>query len=373
MGVPSVPESEQSVLMRFAVRHPVARILFLFAFLSLLASCATRPAGTQAPLELFWPPPPGPARIQWVGEIYGPQDVGITKGFWGKLIQRLVGEGDDEIRKPYGIYADRSDRLFVADSAAAVVHLFDRREKRYLAIGTGKDRVFRTPIGLTGDGDDTLFIADAAAAIVFRYRIGKKVLEPFLSGKVTRPTGIAYDPVRRLLYVTDTAAHQVIAFDLDGGERFRFGHRGVEPGAFNYPTDLFLDAGGNLHVTDPLNARIQSFSADGKFLGTFGLAGDTAGRFAKPKGVALDSEAHVYVADTLQDSVQIFDRSGRYLLSFGARGTRSGEFWMPSGIFIDSNDIIYVADTYNRRLQVFRYLNAPAASAGDSGSAKGKQ
>ena len=352
-------------LLMPAVMAACRRLLPGIALL-VITSCTVAPQPTltaRGELELLWPPLPMESRIQWLRAVSDSEDVGITKGFWDRVKAFLVGEAPRGIIKPYGIFVDRSDRIFVADSAAGVVHLFDLRANRYLSIG-GDRKVFMTPVGISGDGVDTVYITDSSAAAVFRYQVSAQRLTPFLAGALQRPTGIAYHPGNRLLYITDTTTHQVAAFDGDGRERLRIGGRGTAPGLFNYPTDLCIDARGELYVTDALNARIQAFSPDGNFLFHFGAPGDSIGYFEKPKGVALDSEGHIYVADAIHDTVQIFDRNGTLLLNFGTRGGEPGQFWMPSGLFIDSQDRIYVADSYNRRIQVFQYLKIAGGATG---------
>lgn len=340
-------------------------LILLCAVPALLAGCAAvqAPPGNAAQ-ELLWPPPPAEARIQWVMEIQNRLDAGIGKTFWQRVVEFVAGQEKDVIGKPYGIYADARERIFVADTGMRAVHEFDRKEKEYSLIGRENPVGLQTPIALTADDMENLYITDSAAATVFRYSIRDKILTRFITVNLERPTGIAFHAKKRLLYITDTANHQVVVFDLRGIERFRIGGRGEAAGSFNYPTDLFVDTRGDLYVTDALNARIQTFSAEGRFLRMFGTAGDVAGYLSKPKGVAVDSDSHIYVCDALQDSVQIFDRAGTLMLAFGENGTAPGQFWMPSGIFIDSSDTIYVADSYNRRIQVFKYLktgvNKPA-------------
>lgn len=352
-GVPSAPR----------VRL-FGRVLLLILALLAIASCAMAPQPT-APVrdELLWPPLPMESRIQWLQAIRQSEDVGITPGFWGRLKALLVGEASRGIIKPYGIFVDRNERIFVADSAAGVVHLFDPRANRYLVIGA-ESRLFMTPVGIAGDGDDIVYITDSSAAAVFRYQVSSQHLTPFLAGALQRPTGIAYHPGNRLIYISDTTTHQVVAFDSAGRERLRIGGRGITPGLFNYPTDLCIDARGELYVTDALNARIQAYSPDGDFLFGFGEPGDSLGYFEKPKGVAIDSDGHIFVADAIKDTVQIFDRRGTLLLNFGTRGGGPGQFWMPAGLFIDSQDRVYVADSYNRRIQVFQYLKVSGGTAG---------
>lgn len=326
---------------------------------ALFSGCATVNApGEPASQEIFWPPAPFEPRIQWVRGIHSRLDAGIAKSFWKKVVEFVAGEEKDGISKPYGIYVDPQERLFIADAGRAVVHEFNQKDNEYDVIGNHDKRVFQSPVMLTGDDAGNLYITDSAAGTVFRYSINEKKLTPFIEGNLVHPTGIAFHSRKRLLYITDTSNHQIVVFDLQGLERFRIGGRGENPGYFNYPTDLCVDSGGDLYVTDALNARIQIFSSDGKFLRMFGTAGDSAGYFAKPKGVAVDSEGHIYVSDALQDTVQVFDSTGVLMLVFGETGSGAGQFWMPSGIFIDSKDNVYVADSYNQRIQMFKYLKS---------------
>jgi len=339
-------------------------LVILIALPPLLNGCASlNTASEHDNEEIFWPPAPFEARIRWVKSIHNRHDAGIEKGFWRKVVEFVTGKETEGISKPYGIYADAKDRLFVADAGRGVVHEFDIKGKEYSLVGHDTMRVFKAPIAIAGDDEDNLYITDSAAGTVYRYAIGKKKLVQFITRKLVHPTGIAYHASNKLLYITDTANHQVVVFDMQARERFRIGKRGESSGQFNFPTDLFIDQAGDLYVTDALNSRIQVFSSDGRFLRMFGSAGDTTGYFSKPKGVAVDSEGHIYVSDALQDSVQIFDKTGALMLEFGTKGSGAGQFWMPSGLFIDSFDNIYVGDAYNQRIQIFKYLKSKEEKA----------
>lgn len=353
--------------MRIALDEPMNKkclvsrlrlgVILILAALPLLSGCATvnTPDDPSVP-GIYWPSFPLEPRIQWTKEIRNRHDAGIGKSLWKRMVELVAGEEQDHIVKPYGIYVDAEERLFVADAGSSTVHVFDTRDKDYSVIGGGDRQLFLTPIALAGDDAGNVYITDSAAGTVFRYNTADAKVVPFLSGKLLRPTGIAFNRKNRLLYITDTSRHQVVVFDLNGRERFRIGQRGEGAGLFNFPTDLFIDPAGDLYVTDALNSRVQIFSAAGMAVGMFGSEGDSPGYFAKPKGVAVDSDGNIYVCDAIQDSLQIFDRAGRLLLNLGDTGAGAGQFWMPSGIFIDSRDSVYVADSYNGRIQIFKYL-----------------
>ena len=321
---------------------------------ALLASCAGPEVAPDVTLQ--WPPLPAAPQIAFVREISDYKDAGIRTGFWRGLAEMVVGQSDQRIGRPHGVHLDERGRLCIVDTAFGVVHVMDQARSSYTTFGQSEDApVFETPIGVTGDDAGNLYITDSSAGLVYRYSFSDQTLTPFIQ-TLQRPTGIAFNKRKRLLYVVDTLADRIAVFDLNGNARFAIGGTGSASGKFNHPTDIFIDPAGTLYVTDPLNYRVQVISADGRFLRAFGSPGDADGEFLKPKGVAVDSEGNIYVADALSDSVKVFAPSGAYRFAFGSNGETAGMFWLPSGLYIDRDDRIYVADTYNRRVQLFRRI-----------------
>lgn len=332
----------------------------LFFFLLLLLSGCVQPVAEkpQAAAGLIvWPPKPLKPRIEWVREINILQDGSAGTGLWSRVKEFFVGRESVGLVRPYGVATDYSDRLFIADTGASCVHVYNMKSSAYQMIEGTEEVPLRTPIAVAYAGNDEIFITDSSEGTVLRYNLKEKKLQPLMPYRLKRPTGIAYSWCTKLLFVSDTAAHQVVAFDRNGVEKFRLGHRGRGEGEFNYPTDVWVDMKGQVYVTDALNARVQIFSVEGGFIRSFGQPGDTPGSFAKPKGVTVDPAGHIYVCDALFDAVQIFDAGGHLLMTFGENGNKPGQFWMPSGIFADRRGYIYVTDTYNRRIQVFRHVN----------------
>jgi DNA-binding beta-propeller fold protein YncE len=182
-------------------------------------------------------------------------------------------------------------------------------------------------------------------------------------GAFERPSGLAVDRARGLLYVADAPAHVVHVLGLDGAPIRVVGGRGNGPGRLNYPTFLAVRGDGSLLVVDTLNFRVQVFDLDGRPAGSIGHHGDGSGDLSAPKGVAVDSAGRIYVADALFDNFQIFDGDGRLLLFVGGHGRSAGEFSMPAGVAVHGN-IIAVADRGGGRVELFEILPEPAGAGG---------
>lgn len=307
-----------------------------------------------------WPPSPDAPRVQQVRTFITPQDLGITKGFFARLWEFIVGEDtQDRIISPHGVVADGNGKVYVADWGGRCVHFFDFEKKDYDKFSETKLGPLVSPIGAALDADGRLYITDSVLRRVFIFKGTKNKLVIGDDGRFLRPTGIAVNAGEKLLYVVDTLGNRIDVFTLDGALKFSFGTRGAESGEFNFPTHIAIDRKGDVYVMDTLNFRVQVFTKDGKFLSQFGGTGTTINEFIKPKGIAVDSGGHIWVSDEMRNSIQVFDREGRLLLIFGKTGIGKGEFNMPSGLFIDSRDRLYVADSYNYRVQQFQYLPEP--------------
>lgn len=214
-----------------------------------LASCAMAPSPRESgrQREIQWPPLPLTARIVWVKEIRDYQDAGISKGFWQQVADFFTGEEENRIGKPYGVYFDDRNRLFIVDVAHAMVHAMDLKENNYALIGAGSEQLFRSPVGITGDDEDNLYITDSGGGSIYRYNLRKSRLEPFIIADLGRPTGIAFNRNNRLLYITDTTSHQIAVFDLRGNFRLRIGSRGrVRGSSTTRPICLWMVGGVSL-------------------------------------------------------------------------------------------------------------------------------
>lgn len=321
-----------------------------------VAACAPAAPRIADEAPLRWPEEiDEPARVEFVGTLSRPRDLGIEKSFAQRVSEFFAGEVDARLVRPMAVVAV-AGAVYVADPGARGVHRFDGAHGRYDLILRENEEPFPSPVGLAVGTQGEIYVADSVLGRVFVIGPDSKAAVPAKLASLEQPTGVAYDGVGKRLFVADTAAHRVIVLDEDGVPVQTIGERGEGDGQFNYPTYLWRDNQRRLYVTDSLNYRIQVFDAQGRFLRKFGRPGDGPGDFMRQKGIATDSFGHVYVVDGLMNALQIYDEAGRLLLSIGNLGRNRGEFWLPAGIFIGEDDRIYVADAYNGRVQVFRYV-----------------
>lgn len=308
---------------------------------------------------LVWPKPPAQARVRYLRSVSGPQDLGIAKPFFQRLLNALAGTGAEHFVRPTGVAA-QGGVLYVADPGAQALWILDSARGRYVKVEAVGATALVSPVAVALGPDGGVFLADSGLKKVFLLSRDGGLVRTAAQEELERPAGLAYDPASQELYVVDSAKHRIAVFGPHGELVRTWGQGGDQRGEFNHPTHIALDPAGTLRVTDALGFRIQSFDRGGGFLGTFGRSGDGSGDLASPKGVATDSGGHVYVVDALFDAVQIFEPDGSYLVAFGEGGTQPGQFWLPGGIFIDAQDQIYVADAYNQRIQVFLAASSAA-------------
>ncbi|HVU23854.1 MAG TPA: 6-bladed beta-propeller [Opitutus sp.] len=337
--------------------RPPLRLLFALALGAAAAGVAApKPAVAAANLPV-WPAAPDEPRIAFVGEVRGPQDIGVKPSAWRTLARWLTGDQGENLnlRKPFAVALDEGGRLCIADTETGVVSCLDlsRRTWRRFA-GVGSTR-FVSPVAVAR-WHGTMYVADSTLGKVFAFNDrGEPVAE--IGSPLQRPVGLAIAGDR--LCVADAQVHAILVFGLDGRFLSQIGRRGTGPGEFNFPTGVITDHRGRLLVSDTMNCRVQIFDASGAFVAQFGSNGDTSGHFARPKGVAVDAADDIYVVDALFDNFQIFDPAGRLLLNVGQGGGGPGEFGLPAGIAIGADNRIYVADPFNHRVQIFRYLGQP--------------
>lgn len=349
------------------------RGLFLCLAAWLLSGCASAPAvlhfGMLDSAEgrvLHFPPPPEVPRYLYAGELIGEanfrRDGEQARGTLRRLFDAITGlDSADaprvELQRPIAGMADERGRIYVTDMSRQAVFVFDTVAGE-LNVWNNAHGVtsFAAPVGIAAGREGEVLVADAELALVARLDAAGNPKGTIGKGMLKRPTGVARDPARGLVYVADTHAHDVKVFDDSGALVEVIGRRGERPGEFNFPTHLAF-ARGELYVTDSMNSRVQVFSAEGELLKReLGARGLYVGNLVRPKGVAVDNEGHVYVVEGYYDHLLVFGHDGEFLLPIGGTGADAGRFYLPSGVWVDARNRVFVADMFNGRVVVFQFL-----------------
>ena len=199
--------------------------------------------------------------------------------------------------------------------------------------GSATSARLASPLGLAVDTAGNLFIADYDGA---RIR------------KVT-PNGV----------ITTVAGNGASAFGGDGGPATQ-----AEIG----PTDVAVDAAGNLFIADNDNHRVRKVTPNGVITtltgnGTAAFTGDgglaSAAQVANPRGVAVDSAGNVFIADYDNNRIRKISTDGRIstvagngVFAFSGDGgpaTLAG--LSPTGVAVDGAGNIFIADNDNHRVR----------------------
>jgi len=336
----------------------------LLLLLLLLTACAPP---KEVRKRYFWPPSFDEPKIEYINFYQSDRDIKRGEEHW--LEDAVFGREKARrmFARPSAIATaiDKDDRrVFVADQGMSKVQVWDlaKKDLRVLKSALGEDFVFDLPAGIAVDARKQVYVTDSLKPEIDVFGADERLLHKFSDPHLKRPTGIAVDSVRGLIYVVDTQEHQLDVLKLDGTWLRSIGKRGIAPLEFNFPLGVDLDPQGNLYVLDAMNARVQVISPEGKFLRMFGERGTEIGSFQIPKGIAVSPSGLVYVTDSLAHRFVVFSSDGAFLATIGGEypvegnQVAPGGFYLPEGIAVGSDDSIWVADSLNRMFHQFQYL-----------------
>jgi DNA-binding beta-propeller fold protein YncE len=233
--------------------------------------------------------------------------------------------------------------------------------------GAAGDGQFADPAGIATDNAGRVYVADTGAGRIEVFDSGEDgnaFIKSIGDGMLKQPVGVYVD-LRNRIFVADAGVDQVIEFDtFNSGAPFmrNWGGSGTELGKMSGPRWVATDLTGLAYNTEAGNARVQWFTPKDKQMITvsaFGTADPPT--FDSPEGLALDNDAgQVYVTNNSPDAggVRVYDKRGFMLGELAGPGSGDGQVSSPRGIDLDPFHQPLVADQGNNRLQIFYPFSA---------------
>jgi len=264
----------------------------------------------------------------YVAEMKGPC---ITKfDHDGNLIGRItVIEGYGPLVGPFDVDVVESGNIYICDTRGHNVLVLDANEKLILKLGkgepTGEPGYFHEPHYVAANEKlNRIYVADThnSRIQIFDMQgnlikiIGHAGHEP---GSFLFCNGISCDNEGNFFAMNWSVAF-INRYNPQGELVGIFGKRGAEPGEFNdaYSTHVH---DGSIWVVDSYNNRLQQISMTDwqvtQIIG--GSEGTGQDQFCQPTDMDIDAAGNIYVADWLNDRIKKLDPSGKVLRIWGHR------------------------------------------------------
>jgi len=265
-----------------------------------------------------------------------------------------------QLSLPTDVALGKDGHIYVVDSGRHRVSMYDAAGQPLGHFGgEGKgDGELQGPVGIDLALDGTVYVADRGNQRLVAFSADGK----FQRALPLAEAGVAVTPVDvatmgKELLVTANDSHRVLVVGRNGEVKRGWGGRGDEPGQFNFPATLTLDASGRVLVVDVLNFRVQAFDADGKPLAQFGAQGAKPGDLFRPKGIAVDGQGRIFVSDSYLGVVQAFTADGQFIGVLGTGG-QAARFEAPTGLAF-SGGRLYVTDMLAGKVVAYELETSP--------------
>ncbi|MHB1016870.1 MAG: NHL repeat-containing protein [Coriobacteriia bacterium] len=313
--------------------------------IAMLAIAAVVAAAVIASI-LLDPPPPGRVRLAELSD-----DSTATVGFAGMF----PAEEKPGLSNPIGVTWD-GERLFVAESDAGVVRIFDAEGGRLgsivLAAAYGLPTAYPSVLAIAGE---RLAIVDNAAnrVIVVAAEPAEPAEVAFTLGEdddaPAQPTAVAY--AEGEFYAADAGDGMIKVYD-DQGAHVRSLGKALEP-ALGFVGSIEV-ADGRLYVADSNAGRVLVLdSATGEQIAVFD------DRYALPRVIDQMDKAHFAVLDAFERAAYIVTADGARIDAIDAESVPEGPMSSPRGaVWVDDGARLYVTDgalgrvvVYNVRVQ----------------------
>ena len=283
---------------------------------------------------------------------------------------------------PYRIAVDAAGNLYIADQGNHRIRRVDAAGTITTVAGSGAfgfsgdggaataARLFN-PSGVAVDATGNLYIADTNNQRIRKVHAGGTITTVAGNGtlgfsgdggvataaRLANPFGVAVDAAGNL-YVADTSNRRIRKVDAagmittvagNGSLGFSGDGGSATTASLGGPSDVAVDAAGNLYIADRGNRRIRQVDAGGTITsvagnGTVGYSGDggaaTAASFADPVAVAVEAAGNLYIADLTNQRIRRFGPAGGYVdatppsVVANVTGTEGTNDWYTSDVAV---------------------------------------
>ncbi|MFE3756453.1 serine/threonine-protein kinase PknD [Nocardia tengchongensis] len=271
-------------------------------------------------------PPPRPSTI--TPDVPAAFDAIVAKG--------MAKDPDDRYQTVHELAA--AARTAVADSAVSTTGGVAARLGRRIRLSPKTAGLLAAAVAVT---------AVAAIAVVIGVRLGSgggNSPTPITSGYsaqtplpftgVSLPTDVAVDAAGNV-YVTDMGNDRVVKLAAGASTPTPLPFTGL-----SNPQGLAVDTAGNIYVTDTSNNRVVKLAAGASTATSLPFTG-----LKDPQGVAVDTAGNVYVSDRGNDRVVMLAAGASALTPLPFTGLQD-----PQGVAVDTAGNVYVTELSTERV-----------------------
>jgi sugar lactone lactonase YvrE len=314
------------------------------------------------------------------------------------------------LNNPFAVAADKWGNLYIADTLNNVVREVDSSGMIRTVAGNGRAKYtgdhgpaasasLNHPAGIAVDAAGNLYISDEGNFVVRKVNANRVITTvagngtsgysgdggPATKAQLAGAWGIAVDRAGNI-YIADTSncvirkvdtKGKIITVAGNGAAAYRGDGGPATLASLRYPTDVALDAAGNLYIADYFNGYVR-------MMNTYRIISTVAGNGVQayngdnvpakvaslhgPVRVALDSAGNLYIATDGDGRIRQVNTNhmlntiagnGIYGDSGDAGPATSASFKAPYGMAIDGKDNLYIADTGNNRIRMVAGVGFP--------------
>jgi len=255
----------------------------------------------------------------------GPEQPGTVLEFGGE------GIGPGRFDDPRLIAVDADGQIYVGEYGTGRIQVFDPEGEFIAQWNVKSDRdVYIGGMDCTRDG--RLYIVYNSNLLIHDGMTGA------LLGKVDYVEDNGFEDVAiaadgSVIAAWSIFSDDILRFSSDGNLELHI------PGAISSRTgdselnmNVAVDGRGNIYVLGTFNNAVFKYSSDGTFLNRFGSDGDAPGSFNAPSEIAVDATGNVLISDF--DGILVFEENGLYLETIEVEG-------FVFGMVVDDDNLLY--------------------------------